>query len=59
MHQVVTTHYLDEADRLADELVIVDHGRVVVTGTPQRLKSELRGDTLQVGWRERASASSL
>ena len=31
---LLTTHYLDEADRLADRLAIVDHGRVVVEGTP-------------------------
>ena len=45
---LLTTHYLDEADQLADRLAIVDHGRVVVEGTPDELKSELRGDTVQV-----------
>ena len=45
---LLTTHYLEEADRLADRLAIVDHGRVVVEGTPEELKSELRGDTVQV-----------
>jgi ABC-2 type transport system ATP-binding protein len=45
---LLTTHYLDEADRLADRIAIVDAGRVVVDGTPERLKSELRGDTVQV-----------
>jgi ABC-2 type transport system ATP-binding protein len=45
---LVTTHYLEEADRLADRLAIVDHGRVVVEGTPEQLKSELHGDTVQV-----------
>ena len=48
MTVLLTTHYLDEADRLADRLAIVDHGRVVVEGTPDQLKSELRGDTVQV-----------
>ena len=47
MTVLLTTHYLDEADRLADRLAIVDHGRVVVEGTPEELKSELRGDTVQ------------
>jgi ABC-2 type transport system ATP-binding protein len=45
---LVTTHYLDEADQLADRLAIVDHGRVVVEGTPEQLKAELNGDTVQV-----------
>jgi ABC-2 type transport system ATP-binding protein len=45
---VLTTHYLDEADHLADRLAIVDHGRIVVEGTPDQLKSELRGDTVHV-----------
>jgi ABC-2 type transport system ATP-binding protein len=45
---LLTTHYLDEADRLADRLAIVDHGHVVVAGTPDELKRELRGDTVRI-----------
>jgi ABC-2 type transport system ATP-binding protein len=45
---LLTTHYLEEADRLANRLAIVDRGRVVAAGTPEALKSELRGDTLVV-----------
>jgi ABC-2 type transport system ATP-binding protein len=45
---LLTTHYLEEADRLASRLAIVDHGRVVAEGSPEELKSELRGDTVQV-----------
>src|SRR3954467_9402215 len=45
---LLTTHYLDEADRMAARLAIVDSGRVVVEGTPEALKRELRGDTVQV-----------
>ena len=45
---LLTTHYLEEADRLASRLAIVDRGRVVATGTPDELKSELRGDAIQV-----------
>jgi len=45
---LLTTHYLEEADRLARRLAVVDRGRVVVEGTPDELKGELRGDTVQV-----------
>jgi ABC-2 type transport system ATP-binding protein len=45
---LLTTHYLEEADRLAARLAIVDRGRVVAAGTPDELKSELRGDALVV-----------
>jgi ABC-2 type transport system ATP-binding protein len=45
---LLTTHYLEEADRLASRLAIVDRGRVVAEGTPDQLKSELHGDTVQV-----------
>jgi len=45
---LLTTHYLEEADRLASRLVIVDRGRIVAQGSPDELKSELRGDTVQV-----------
>jgi ABC-2 type transport system ATP-binding protein len=45
---LLTTHYLEEADRLASQLAIVDRGRIVAEGTPDALKSELQGDTIQV-----------
>ena len=45
---LLTTQYLEEADRLASRLAIVDRGRVVAQGTPDELKDELRGDTVQV-----------
>jgi ABC-2 type transport system ATP-binding protein len=45
---LLTTHYLEEADRLASELAIVDRGRVVAGGTPDALKAELRGDSVHV-----------
>jgi ABC-2 type transport system ATP-binding protein len=43
---LLTTHYLEEADRLASRLAIVDHGRVVAQGTPDELKDGLRGDAV-------------
>jgi ABC-2 type transport system ATP-binding protein len=45
---LLTTHYLEEADRLASDLAIVDRGRVVAGGSPERLKAELRGDAIHV-----------
>jgi ABC-2 type transport system ATP-binding protein len=45
---LLTTHYLEEADRLASRLAIVDRGRVVASGTPGELKGELRGDVVHV-----------
>jgi ABC-2 type transport system ATP-binding protein len=45
---LLTTHYLDEADHLADRIAIVDSGRVVAEGTPDELKSQLRGDAVHV-----------
>lgn len=43
---LLTTHHLDEADRLAARLAIVDAGRIVAQGSPDALKSQLRGDTV-------------
>jgi ABC-2 type transport system ATP-binding protein len=45
---LLTTHYLEEADQLADRLAVVDHGRIVVEGTPGQLKGELHGDVVTI-----------
>jgi ABC-2 type transport system ATP-binding protein len=45
---LLTTHYLEEADRLASRLAIVDRGRIVAEGSPDTLKSELEGDRIAV-----------
>src|SRR4051794_41972276 len=45
---LLTTHYLEEADQLADRLAIVSQGKVVVEGTPAELKAGLRGDAVHV-----------
>ncbi|MET7512490.1 ATP-binding cassette domain-containing protein [Streptomyces sp. NPDC005480] len=45
---LLTTHYLEEADRLAERVAVVDRGHVVVEGTPDGLKGELRGDAVHL-----------
>jgi ABC-2 type transport system ATP-binding protein len=45
----LTTHYLEEADALADRLAIIDHGRIVAEGTPDELKREVAGDVITIG----------
>jgi ABC-2 type transport system ATP-binding protein len=45
---LLTTHYLEEADRLADRLAILDRGRLVTEGTPEGLKASLHGDAIAV-----------
>jgi len=45
---LLTTQYLEEADELAHDIVVVDHGRVIAQGTPQQLKEASRGARLEV-----------
>jgi ABC-2 type transport system ATP-binding protein len=45
---LLTTHYLEEADKLASRLAIVDRGKVVAEGSPDDLKRELKGDAIHV-----------
>ncbi len=54
---LLTTHYLDEADHLADRLAIVDHGQVVVEGTPDELKRRLHGDGVVVEVADQAAGA--
>jgi len=56
---VLTTHYLEEADRLAQQVAILDRGRIVVEGTPEGLKAELRGDAIQVELADASSEANL
>lgn len=51
---LLTTQYLDEADRLASHLVIIDHGQVVASGTAAELKQRVGGNVLEVYVRSRA-----
>ncbi len=45
---LLTTHYLDEADQLADRIVVIDTGRAIAEGTPEELKSRIGGDRIDV-----------
>ncbi|MDR1000860.1 MAG: ATP-binding cassette domain-containing protein [Clostridiales bacterium] len=44
----LTTHYLDEADELADRLAIIDYGQIVTEGAPKELKKQISGDVIQL-----------
>jgi oleandomycin transport system ATP-binding protein len=45
---LLTTQYLEEADALADEISVIDHGKVIAHGTPAQLKHIVGGQTLEV-----------
>jgi ABC-2 type transport system ATP-binding protein len=45
---VLTTQYLEEAERLADDIIVIDHGRIIARGDARKLKREVGGDQIQV-----------
>lgn len=55
---VMTTHYLDEADSMAERIVVVDHGRVIADDTPERLKANHAGDHITLGFTDEHSAKA-
>jgi ABC-2 type transport system ATP-binding protein len=53
---LLTTQYLDEADRLADQIAVIDHGKVIAEGTATELKDRVGGDRLEVRLEDQAQA---
>ncbi len=45
---LMTTHYMEEADNLCDKIAIIDHGKIVITGTPQELKNSIGSDIMEI-----------
>ena len=43
----LTTHYMDEADRVAQRIAVIDHGRIVATGSPSELKAQTGKESLE------------
>lgn len=55
---LLTTQYLDEADQLADDIVVIDHGKVIAHGTSSELKDQIGGDRLEITLQSQQQAAS-
>ena len=55
----LTTQYLEEADKLCKRLSIIDHGQLIVSGSPTELKQQNSGDTIEITFVETTNASDL
>ncbi|MGC2289136.1 MAG: ATP-binding cassette domain-containing protein [Thermoplasmata archaeon] len=56
---LLTSHYIEEADALCDQIAIIDHGTFVATGTPTELKSRVQADFIELETTENVTAASL
>jgi ABC-2 type transport system ATP-binding protein len=56
---ILTTHYMDEADRLSDRIAIMDYGKIVTSDSPAKLKDTLEGDVISIKTKEAAKLSSI
>ena len=55
---LLTTHYLDEADQLADQVAVIDHGRVIASGTLSELKASIGQDVIEVAVSDRGQLAA-
>jgi daunorubicin resistance ABC transporter ATP-binding subunit len=54
----LTTHYMEEADRLCDRLAIIDHGRLIAEGSPAGLKAQLGGDVVRLTFKDEGTGAA-
>ncbi len=56
---LLTSHYIEEADALCNQIAIIDHGKFVATGAPSELKSKVRGDFIELDTTEQVTEAML
>ncbi|ADD41536.1 daunorubicin resistance protein DrrA family ABC transporter ATP-binding protein [Stackebrandtia nassauensis] len=56
---LLTTQYLEEADELAEDIIVIDHGKAIAHGTPDQLKRQIGGERLEITLHSKADASAV